>query len=122
MNQKVIERIKVLRTERKFTQAYMADELGITSGAYSNIERGATPVTLNRLSEIAKILKVEISEIIVDDKMKSNNISDPLKNYGFATKGDIEELMHIIKQLQNEVEKIKNGKVVVKKVLAKKKK
>ena len=34
----------------------MADELGITAAAYSNLERGVSDITISRLFEVSRIL------------------------------------------------------------------
>jgi transcriptional regulator with XRE-family HTH domain len=49
-------KIKQLRELKNFTQEYMAQQLGLTTRAYSKIETGETQLTINRLNEISKIL------------------------------------------------------------------
>jgi len=114
------DRLRVLRTEKKLSQENIALELGISKSTYSTYETGKIKLTIDRLQEIAKILDVEISEIIIDDKRKSFNLSEPSKQYGFATKSDIEELSSMIKQLKLEFEKFKTEMRDSKKVAVKK--
>ena len=52
-------KLKQLRELKNFTQEYMAQQLGLTTRAYSKIESGETQLTINRLNEIAKILEVD---------------------------------------------------------------
>jgi transcriptional regulator with XRE-family HTH domain len=56
--------IKKLRELKNFTQAYMAEQLGLSVSGYGKIERDETEVTINRLKEIARILEVEEQTIL----------------------------------------------------------
>ena len=54
----------------------MADELGITVAAYSNLERGVTEISINRLLKIAELLKVPISVFLSVETENINPKSD----------------------------------------------
>src|SRR5690606_25376193 len=57
--------IKRARQKKNFTQAYMAKSLGFKSvSAYSKIETGATELTLQNLSNIARILDSNIITLL----------------------------------------------------------
>jgi transcriptional regulator with XRE-family HTH domain len=49
-------KLKQLRELKNFTQEYMAQQLGLSTRAYSKIETGETQLTINRLNEISTIL------------------------------------------------------------------
>ncbi len=85
----------------------MAHELGITKSAYSKIEREETNVSLKRLNEIAKILEVDVDDLIKGPKLAK--AEDPQKNYGFATKGDIEEVVRMINEISKELSSLKTS-------------
>jgi transcriptional regulator with XRE-family HTH domain len=53
--------IKKLRELRGYTQCYMAEELKITQGAYSLIENGKSKLDVQKLEQIAAILKIDIN-------------------------------------------------------------
>lgn len=56
--------IRRLREERNVTQEYMASKLNIGVTAYGNIERNDVKrLTIDRLKEIADILKVHVFEL-----------------------------------------------------------
>lgn len=56
--------IRRLREERNVTQEYMASKLNIGVTAYGNIERNDVKrLTVDRLKEIADILKVHVFEL-----------------------------------------------------------
>jgi transcriptional regulator with XRE-family HTH domain len=64
-------KIKQLRELKNFTQEYIAQQLGLSTRAYSKIESGETQLTINRLNEISKILEIDPLEILGFDH---NNI------------------------------------------------
>ena len=70
------------------------------------IETGTTSPNVNRLLEIAKILEVDITEFFKDPKAPSI-VEEPKTQYGFATKNDFEELVNMIKEVNQEVHNLK---------------
>lgn len=84
----------------------MADELGITAGAYSKIETGKTDPSIGRIGKIAEILGVEVMYFFHDQHITTKT-EDPNKSYGFATKADVEELISIINSLKKDVDTLK---------------
>lgn len=72
-------KIKQIRELKNFTQEYVAQQLGLSTRAYSKIETGETQLTINRLNEISAILEVQPMEVLgFDDKKVFNfyNSSD----------------------------------------------
>lgn len=53
----VAEKIRLERLRQNLSQQNMADELGITAAAYSNLERGVSDISIKRLFEVARILQ-----------------------------------------------------------------
>jgi transcriptional regulator with XRE-family HTH domain len=100
-------RIRKIREGKEITIKYMAGELEMTASAYYKIERGEINIGVSRLESIAKILKVSVVDFF-QDKKEPSFAEDPLKNYGFATKADIEQLTQMMKQLKTEFENLKN--------------
>jgi transcriptional regulator with XRE-family HTH domain len=58
---KVGNKIKKIRELKNYTQEFMANELSMSISNYSKIERDEISITLDRLEEIAIVLKDEIS-------------------------------------------------------------
>ncbi len=85
----------------------MAGELGISTSAYSKIERGVTDPSVGRMGEIAKILDVDISYFFQEHTNAVNKAEDHTKPYGFATKSDIEELSKLINKMNQEIAHLK---------------
>lgn len=52
------------RLRLNLSQQNMADELGITIAAYSNLERGVTEISINRLFKIADLLGVSVNTLL----------------------------------------------------------
>lgn len=63
MNKLLGGRIKALRSAKNFTQEQIADRIGISRQKYARIESGANNITLEVLSQIAKILDVSVGDI-----------------------------------------------------------
>ena len=61
---KIHENIAVIRAMKDIKQYAMADKLGMTQGAYSNIESGKTKVTFDALEKIAQIFEMSVIDLI----------------------------------------------------------
>jgi DNA-binding XRE family transcriptional regulator len=53
---KINEKIRTLRELKNLTQENMAQALDISPTAYGNLERGETPLTYDKLEQIATVL------------------------------------------------------------------
>jgi transcriptional regulator with XRE-family HTH domain len=107
--------IKRIRESKNFTQDDMAYELGISRGGYNKIESGKTNVSIKRLHEIAQILEVNITSFFEESTLADK---DGNKDYGYASKSDVENLSHLVNSLMKEMEKLRSemhGKQVKKK-------
>ncbi len=108
MKASIGQRIRKLRESKDFSQENMAVELKLTTSAYSKIERGVTDVQASRLMRIAEILGVHVTEFFPDPPLTAGAIG-PVRDYGFATKGDIYEVMQLIKMMQCDIERIRKA-------------
>jgi transcriptional regulator with XRE-family HTH domain len=59
----VLESIHSLRRIREYSQDFMAFKLGISQNAFSKLESGKTPLTMERFFKIAELL--EVSPVIL---------------------------------------------------------
>jgi transcriptional regulator with XRE-family HTH domain len=71
------QRIKVAREEKGLTQEKLAEHLQVSNAYISKIERGKTPINLDRLSDICHILE-EAPTYILSGADQSTN--DYLRN------------------------------------------
>lgn len=106
MNKTIAQKIRRLRQNRDLSQDNMADELGITKGAYSKLERGVTAISVDRLDQIAKVLNVGIG-LFFQETSYVGMVEEHLPQYGFATKSDIEELARMITAFREELNNVK---------------
>ena len=60
-------RLKVLRAERDWTQANLADELGVTRQTVNAIEKGKFDPSLPLAFKIARLFESSIEDIFQDD-------------------------------------------------------
>ena len=80
MKETVAEKIRLERLRLNLSQQNMADELGLTVAAYSNLERGVTEISVNRLRIIAGILK-RSPQWFFDSELNIQSASEPTGNY-----------------------------------------
>lgn len=59
-----VEKIRLNRQIKGYSQEYMAFMLNISQNAYSKLERGETELTIPRLYEIVEILDISIKSIL----------------------------------------------------------
>lgn len=109
-------KIKQIRELKNFTQEYVAQQLGLSTRAYSKIETGETQLTINRLNEISAILEVQPMEVLgFDDKKVFNfyNSSDinNVKNMNMPEK--------LIQQYEETIQALKEQIAVLKLVMDK---
>lgn len=81
----------------------MAAELGLSIGAYSNIERGITDISVSRLYRIAEILNSSVFDLLDPNHKVENVLQDTGNKYG----EEMERLREMVLELKNEVEKLK---------------
>jgi transcriptional regulator with XRE-family HTH domain len=111
MIQQAETKIKQIRELKNFTQEYMAQQLGLSTRAYSKIETGETQLTINRLNEISAILGVQPMEVLgFDDKKvfnfyNSNDINN-VKNMNMPEKL-IQQYEETIQSLKEQIQLLK---------------
>lgn len=67
------KRIKEKRHALKKTQENLAEFLSVSVGYVSQIERGVTKVNLDTLSNISIFLKCDVTELLCDTSLGSND-------------------------------------------------
>jgi transcriptional regulator with XRE-family HTH domain len=102
VNKQIGEKIRSIRASKGYSQANIAEDLGITAGAYAKIERGETDANTSRLLQIAKILEVNITEFFADPTTKEKQ--DP--GYGYATKEEVRSLSEKVDNLTGQIQKL----------------
>ena len=67
-------RIKEIMNERNVTSAWLAEQVGISKVAVSNIVTGRSSPSLDNLIKIAGVLNISITELIGEEKEESTII------------------------------------------------
>lgn len=109
-------KIKQIRELKNFTQDYMAQQLGLSTRAYSKIETGETQLTINRLNEISRILGITPIEALgFDDKQIFNNC----KQDGYIGINNINLPEKLIEQYETTIQSLKEQIEIMKLLLDK---
>lgn len=66
-------RIKETRKKAGKTQEWLAEQIDVSVGYISQIERGITKISLETLSEICAVLNGEMSYLVAGTATKQNN-------------------------------------------------
>lgn len=105
MKKQIAERIRRARLLSDLSQENIASELGISPGAYSNIETGKTDITVVRLFEIAEVLKLNILELLFD-KTYGSVLAEKPTSYKKET-SEIEQLKSEMGKMRSELDVLK---------------
>ncbi len=86
----ILQKIKDTRLKKGFSHENMALELGISQGAYTNIEKNNSKLSVDRLIKISEVLEKPIYHFFeaTPNKVYNQNVSD--SSYGYQQ--DIENL------------------------------
>lgn len=106
--------MRLVRLSKNLSQESVADELGLSVSAYSNMERGTIDITINRLMEVSRILEVNWLRLIDPDKESTIAVFHDAQE-GYATSGKTFSGMDIEKELRSirlELEKLKKRKKI----------
>ncbi|MBU0487494.1 MAG: helix-turn-helix transcriptional regulator [Bacteroidetes bacterium] len=102
---KIHESIKKVRKNKGFVQQIMADKLGLSLSAYSNIESGKADVNMTRITEIAKIFEMTAVELIT---LNTNQAMSAGSEFKFDTDGAMKQLYeHIVEQNKTYIETLR---------------
>jgi len=103
--------IRNIRELKDITQEHVATQLGISTRAYSRIETGETQLTINRLSDISRILGVQPQEILGFDKnmiFNNNPTNSKVNHYTAYNNTEIEQVKQLYEKLLEEKERVIN--------------
>lgn len=64
MNELIASKIKETRVELGYSCEYMANKLGISKGAYSNMENGKIEISITRLELLSKAFQIPIETFL----------------------------------------------------------
>ena len=93
----------MFRAMRGYSQDYVAEKIGMSTGNFGKIERGDIDVNATHLMEIARTLDVTVSDLFNESNL-SKEKPDP---YGYATKDELRQLSDTMLLILNEINFIK---------------
>ena len=74
-------RLKVLRAERDWTQANLADKLGVSRQTVNAIEKGKFDPSLPLAFKIARLFELSIEEIFQDAQESKSEVNKLYRSY-----------------------------------------
>jgi transcriptional regulator with XRE-family HTH domain len=101
----VAEKIRIERLRLNLSQQNLADELGLTVAAYSNLERGVSEISVNRLIIISGILK-KTPQWFLEDAV-DHQLSDNRESYE-STGGLSMQVFRLIQEVESLKNRIEN--------------
>ena len=85
-------KLRNARTQKGYTQEYMADSLGISQKQYSRLENGESGITLDYLEKICKQLEINPQDLFACDvKQENQNQSGGLANSAYLIVNEFSE-------------------------------
>jgi len=109
MNATVNSKIRNARSQKGYTQEYMADNLGISQKQYSRIESGESRLSLNYLEKICEQLEINPQDLFACEvKQENRNQSGGLANSAYLIVNEFSEKLieQYEKRLQDKDEQI----------------
>lgn len=81
-NREIGLRIKSLREKRRISQAVLGEAIGVSYQQVQKYENGATPLTIERLEQIAAALGIDPADIL--SKKPSEKVDEKIEGYGYV--------------------------------------
>ena len=88
MNNQNLKFIKKLREENNFSQAYVAKKIGISRSSYIAVEKGKRELSLNEADTVSKLYRIELKDLVTNNKKKQKKYEQMLFAFLRAIKGD----------------------------------
>ena len=109
---KIGTKLRKLRMEKGYKQEYMAEVLNISQKTYSNMENDKSSISIDTLKKIAEEYKIDLMELISDDKViiQNNSSNDSSTFNGLVVNHLSEELLNQLKERVNDLKQIIDSK------------
>jgi transcriptional regulator with XRE-family HTH domain len=89
----VLERIRGARKQRNYTIAQFAEKLNMSASAYTKLENGQTALTIDRINEIAALLAIDFTALILPENASDFSIILGQLNERMT---QVERILHVI--------------------------
>lgn len=109
------DKIRNLRTLKGLSQENMSEMLGMSLGAYGDIERNKKDISLSRLEQIADKLGISVNDILAFgdrvynffDQCNNTNVNTGNNHNENTNNYDAREIQHKLEKALLEIEKLK---------------
>ncbi|RDC55816.1 XRE family transcriptional regulator [Pedobacter chinensis] len=104
------KKIRTLRQAKGWSQGEVSEKIGLSTAAFSKIEKGVTDVSISRLQQLAELFDVQLSELILPVEQLSKDHQESLKEANDtinAQLNKIVELQEYIISLYEQLHKVK---------------
>lgn len=78
----IYNRVKLIREDKKYSQEYIAHELGLSQSQYSRRENGEIKFVPQEIRRLAKLLETSVSDLFGEDTTIFNNHDQKGGNFG----------------------------------------
>jgi transcriptional regulator with XRE-family HTH domain len=110
------QNIRKFRTQKGYSQEYMAESLGITQPSYARLEKDDNRINVVRLLQIAQYLEVNVGELLGHKAQMVTNQS----NNKTATAYNVDKVSKIINADKEFIASLKGEIAFLREVLSKK--
>jgi transcriptional regulator with XRE-family HTH domain len=90
------EKLRLLRTQKSWSQEDVAHELGMSLPGYSKIERDKTDISLSRLRQIASLYTISIIELF---SIGETDLESEIKKFEKLVSEKDDEIMKLQKKI-----------------------
>jgi transcriptional regulator with XRE-family HTH domain len=101
VNNSIGDRIRRARNNRDYSQEYVAESIGMSTGNYGKIERGDIQANLKHLKAIAKLLSIDFNYLLEDSEDLTSG--EPPYIYGIEDQRRIKFLETQVKKLLEDI-------------------
>ncbi len=102
---RIRERIRDIREQKKYSQEYVATQLGVDPNTYGRWERGETKLEVETLIKIAKVFEVGLADLVEGNGDQIFNIKNNQTVNGNVTNSDASEVKDLYVKLLAEKDK-----------------
>ncbi|MEC5395733.1 helix-turn-helix transcriptional regulator [Bergeyella sp. RCAD1439] len=114
MNDIISKNIRKFRELKGYSQEYMAHELDITQASYAKLENNSTKINVERLFTIAKVLEMDVADILELNKQTIFNQNNNINAFG-----NIDQFHQESKEIYEKLIQAKDEQIVLLKSLLK---
>lgn len=88
---KILEKVRLLREQKGFSQEYVAEEMNVTQSKYARFERGSTKTDLDMLIDFCRALNMTFEEFILYPKKANPETNEVMASVVINLKNDKKE-------------------------------